>query len=739
MTENTPEMDSVADRARLTSGADTWHTEEAAGTLPRLMLSDGPHGIRQQREGGDALGIGDSVPATCFPPAVALGSTWNCELVQRVGAALGEEARAQGVHVLLGPGMNIKRSPLGGRNFEYISEDPHVTGEIASAMVDGIQSQGVAATPKHFAVNNQESDRMRVSADLDEQTLREIYLNAFETVVRDARPWALMSAYNRINGDFASAADWLLTGVLRREWGFDGIVMSDWGAVADRVASLHAGLDLEMPPSGTDDQIADAVRDGALEESFLDATVERLRLLAERVALERTQGYDADAHHAIAREAATESIVLLRNDGILPLDADRLERIAVIGEFAAVPRFQGGGSSRVVPTRLTPALDAIRATIADRAEVTYAPGFGAEGEDSLIAAAVETVRVADVALVFLGLPDHAESEGFDRTDLDLPFAQLRLLQAVTETGVPTVVVLSNGGVVSVSDWHQSVAALVEGWLLGQAGGEAMADVLFGTGAPSGRLTETIPLQLSDTPSYRTFPGGAGHVRYGEGLFVGYRHYDSADVEVAYPFGHGLTYTSFAYEDLEVARVEGGGCRVSFTVRNTGERAGSEVAQVYVGRDDARKDRPIHELRAFVKVHLKPGESARVERVLPSRAFAEWDLSHDRWNVTGGARLIEVGGSSRDIRLSTSVDVEGDGFVNELSPWSTIAEWRAHPVGGEMLTKLMGGFGAGVADRAPELLQMVLQIPLIKLTSWGIGLTVENVEVMAATANGDRSE
>jgi len=738
MNANTPPL-SVEERARLTSGADTWHTESHPAIAPALMLSDGPHGIRQQRQDGDALGIGDSVPATCFPPAVALGSSWDPDLAERVGRALGEEARAQGVHVLLGPGMNIKRSPLGGRNFEYLSEDPHLTGKLAAALVRGIQSQRVAATPKHFAVNNQETDRMRISADLDERTLREIYLRAFEMVVTQSRPWALMSAYNRIDGTFASEAHWLLTKILREEWGFDGLVMSDWGAVADRAASLAAGLDLEMPPSGTDSRIVEAVSRGELSEDVLDRAVQRLRTLAERVDLARTDGYDADAHHALATEAAAESIVLLRNSGILPLDPETVGTVAVIGSFAAHPRYQGGGSSRVVPTRLTGALEEITALVGDRAVVTHAPGFAEEGDlDALREEAVSVAREADVAVFFAGLPEHAESEGFDREDIELPRAQVAALDAVIATGTPVVVVLSNGGVVSVAGWHDRVAAVMETWLLGQGGGAATAEVLFGVREPGGRLAETIPQRLEDTPAHRFFPGRDGHVTYGEGLFVGYRHHDSGGADPAYPFGHGLSYTSFSYSEPRVEQAADGSWRVSFEVSNTGVRAGSEVAQLYVRTADASADSPVHELRAFRKVRIEPGESEAITFLLEARDFSTWDQSLHRWRVEGGPRTLEVASSSRTVRGTVVVEVAADGFVRPIDEWATVGEWLDHPVGGPLLSEIFSGFGGRVAERAPEILRLVLQVPLIKMTTWGIGLTPDGIAEMTEKANETRA-
>ncbi|RLP77906.1 beta-glucosidase [Mycetocola tolaasinivorans] len=757
MTSPTPDPSdlTLAEKASLTSGSATWYST-GAGDIPRLMLTDGPHGLRRQQEGGDNLGIGDSVPATCFPPAVGLGSSWNVDLARRIGEALGREAREQGVHVLLGPGMNIKRSPLGGRNFEYVSEDPHITGRIAAALVRGIQSRGVAATPKHFAVNNQETDRMRVSADVDERTLREIYLPAFEHVVTEARPWALMSSYNRINGVFASEDHSLQTELLRGEWGFDGVVMSDWGAVNDRVAAVSSGLDLEMPPSDTDAEIVAAVESGTLDEAVLDTVVERLRLLAARTtdpAL-ATDPVDIDAHHRLAADAAAEAMVLLRNEGgLLPLDAAAGERIAVIGEFARTPRYQGGGSSRVVPTRLSTALEEIR-SVAPAASVEFAAGFSLETEGSdagtlaaealateaLAAEAVAVAARADRVLLFLGLPDGYESEGFDRETLALPADQLALLTRVAALNAPVVVILSNGATVEVADWANSVEAILETWLLGQGGGLATAEVLFGLVSPGGRLTETIPLRLADTPSYLGFPGRDGHVVYGEGVYVGYRHYNTLNTPVAYEFGFGLTYTTFEYTDLSLVPGEtANSWRISVTVQNTGDRDGAEVVQAYVGVTESAPTRPAQELRGFAKLHLAAGESGTAVINLDARDFATWDAGQHRWRVDAGVFTVQVGSSSRHIRLTQAVEVSGDGWIPELSEQSTVGEWFAHPVGGQLLQSVRDRMEAFAAGGAPELLKMVEQVPIIKLTSWKMGLTLERVREMVAYVAAERSQ
>jgi beta-glucosidase len=664
----------LEEKASLTSGASFWYTKpvERVG-VPAIMVTDGPHGLRKQREGGDHLGIGDSVPATCFPPAVGLGSSWDVELIHRVGEALGTETSIENVAVLLGPGINIKRSPLCGRNFEYLSEDPIVSGVLGAAIVTGIQSKGVGTSLKHFAANNQENDRMRASSDVDARPLREIYLRGFQRVVEDAQPWTVMCSYNRINGVYASQDHWLLTEVLRGEWGYEGLVVSDWGAVNERVPSLAAGMDLEMPSSNgvTDAQLVAAVQDGSLDESVLDIAANRVLDLVHK----STEGagavegpLDVDAHHALAREAAGRSIVLLKNDGdLLPLAKDA--KIAVIGEFAEKPRYQGAGSSMINPTRLDTALEEIRALATD--EVDYAQGFSnaLEVSDAEVKAlreeAVIAASRADVVVVFLGLPARLESEGYDREDIDLPAAQLELLDAVVVANKNVVVVLSNGGVVALP-FAASVPAILEGWLLGQAGGGATADVLFGGVNPSGKLTETIPVRLEDTPAYLDFPGEFSHVRYGEGLFVGYRWYDARRMQVAYPFGHGLSYTTFSYGEATAAVDAGGDVEVTVAVTNTGDRAGHEVVQVYTSVAGSSVQRAPRELKAFASVALEAGETQVVTLTVRRQDLAYWDIRADRWVVEGGEYTVEAAASSRDIRASVPVTIEGDTFVLPLS-------------------------------------------------------------------------
>jgi beta-glucosidase len=709
----------LQEKASLTSGSNLWYTQPVpAKGVPAVMVTDGPHGLRKQRESADHLGVGTSVPATCFPPAVSLGSSWDPNLLRRIGEALGQETRANGVAVLLGPGVNIKRSPLCGRNFEYISEDPTLSGELGTALVTGIQSQAVGASLKHFAANNQESDRRRVSADVDERTLREIYLPAFEQVVTQARPWTVMCSYNRVNGVFASQNPWLLTQVLRDEWGFEGLVVSDWGAVVDRVTALTAGLDLEMPARGgrPDKQVATAVRAGELDEKVLDEAVRRVLYLVLRAApgLAEPGTADLEAHHALAREAAIAGSVLLKND---PVDGTPLLPLAgaggllVVGEFARTPRYQGGGSSLVNPTRLDDALGALRAAAGTR--VVFAPGFtipeGPAGDDGeLRTAAVAAASKAGTVVLFLGLPAGEESEGFDRSHLDVPPVQVQLLHAVAAVNPRVVVVLANGGVVTVTGWDHLAPAILETWLPGQAGGTAVADVLLGISAPGGRLAETIPHRLEDTPAFGNFPGEAKHVRYGEGVLVGYRWYDTRDVNVAYPFGHGLTYTTFAYGPLTatVDQTPDGTITVRTTVEvtNTGSRAGTEVVQLYVADPHAAVLRPTHELRAFRKVLLQPGETVEVVLDLDARALSYWHPGLRRW-------VLEVGSSSRDLRALTSVQVEGEPLWPELDDESTFGEWQSHPVGGPQLRAVLAPEGAESVPVDASMSVMLANMPL----------------------------
>ena len=646
--------------------------------------------------------------------------------------------------------MNIHRDPLCGRNFEYFSEDPIVAGVMGAGLVRGIQSRGVGSSLKHFAANNQEFDRMRASSDVDPRPLREIYLRGFERVVEDAQPWTVMCSYNRINGVYASEDPWLLTQVLRDEWGYDGLVVSDWGAVNDRVKGLPAGLDLEMPGSGggTDAQLVAAVHDGTLDEKALDLAAGRvLDLVRKAQARPAVDGpLDVDAHHALAREVAGRSMVLLRNEGgALPLRRDA--KIAVVGAFAQTPRYQGAGSSLINPTRLDTALDAIRD--AATADVAYAAGFplGEEGDAAALRdEAVAAASAADVVVAFLGLPPSAESEGYDREHIDLPGVQLELLDAVLEANPNTVVVLSNGSVVALP-FRDRVPAIVEGWLLGQAGGSATADVLFGDVNPSGKLTETIPLRLEDNPSYGNFPGEFGHVRYGEGLLVGYRWYDARGLEVAYPFGHGLSYTTFAYGDAAAAVDASGDVVVTVPVTNTGAVSGREVVQVYVSLGASAVERAPRELKAFASVEIAAGQTQDVRLTVRRADLAYWDVRVDRWIVEGGAYTVDVAASSRDIRSTTSVTVDGDAVNLPLTMESSVGDLMADPVAGPIVQQaiagMLGGAGgdaAGASMMADEdgMQKMMASFPVGRIAGFGIGgVTQEQIDGLIALANSAR--
>ena len=646
---------SLLEKAALLSGANTWQTRaiERAG-IPAVWMADGPHGVRRQVGSADHLGINGSEPATCFPTAATVAGSWDDELAEEIGTALGREASSQGVGVLLGPGLNIKRSPLGGRSFEYFSEDPELSGRLAAAYVRGIQSEGVAATPKHFAVNSQELRRMVSDSVIDERTLREIYLTAFEIVVREASPWGIMSSYNLVNGAYAHENAHLLIDILREEWGFSGAVVSDWGGSNDAVAAAAAGGTIEMPSPGFDSvrQLVAAVESGALSEADVDARAAEVIDLVRRVTAQPRAAVDLDAHHALARRAAAESSVLLRNDdALLPLAGGT--SVGLIGAFATAPRYQGAGSSLVNATRVPTLVDAVGASTLKLEGV--AEGFRRDGirDDELHREAVALACRAEVVVLALGLPEIAESEGLDRSTLQLPAEQVRLLRDVRAANPRTVVVLSAGGVVETS-WAEDAAALLHSYLGGQAGAEAIVDVLTGAVEPGGRLAETMPLRLADTPTAGMFPSAGRTAEYREGPFVGYRYYETAEVPVAFPFGFGLGYTTFSYAEL-VADAEG----VEVTVTNTGDRDGSDVAQLYIGRVGASGvARPVRELKGYAKVRLAAGESRRIRIPFGPRAFRYFDAAANAWQVEAGDYEVAVGSHVRDLAVRATITREG---------------------------------------------------------------------------------
>lgn len=656
----------LEEKASLCSGHDYWHSEgvPSAG-IPSVMLTDGPHGIRKRAEktSEKSHSILKGAPAICYPTASATACSWDADLLYKMGQALGDECLKERISVLLGPGVNIKRSPLCGRNFEYFSEDPFLAGEMAAAFINGVQSKGIGTSIKHYAVNNQETRRMTVNAVVDERTLRELYLAPFETAVKKAQPWTVMCAYNRLNGVYCAENKWLLTDVLRRDFGFEGIVVTDWGAENDRVEGLLAGQELEMPFSGgaNDRKIAQAVRDGKISEGFLDQMVDRLIDLAKKS--EKVLGdytYDAAAHHALAREIAGQCMVLLKNEGgLLPLKKN--QRVALIGEMAKRPRYQGAGSSQINPTQLDCAYDTM---VQEGIAVDYAPGYSTDrknkiSDDMLLSEAIAKAKGADVAVLFIGLTDEYETEGNDRKHMQLPPLHNRLVNEVSKVN-PNVVVVLAGGAAFELPWADRVPAILHSHLCGQAGGSAAVDILFGDVNPCAKLAETYPMVLADVPSTNYFPGTVVSVEYREGIYVGYRYYDKANVGVRFPFGYGLSYTTFEYSDLALSAgsiKDTDTLTVSFQVKNTGGVDGAEIAQVYVADVDSTIYRAPKELKGFRKIFLKAGEEKTVSVTLDKRAFAYYNVALGDWHVESGEFKILVGASSRDIRLEGSVEVQ----------------------------------------------------------------------------------
>jgi beta-glucosidase len=713
----------LEEKAALCTGASAWTTTpiERLG-VPEMLVSDGPHGVRRVPD-IHTLAI-EALPATCFPTASSLASTWDIDLIRQVGQALGEECLALAVDILLGPGANMKRTPLCGRNFEYYSEDPFLSGKLAASFIDGVQNQGVGASLKHFAANNQEFQRFSISTSVDERTLREIYLPAFEIAVKESKPWTVMCAYNKINGAYCSENHWLLVELLKNEWGFEGLVVSDWGAVHDRVAALQGGLDLEMPgPKPLRVQaVVEAVRRGELEESALDEAVRRILNIVFKAAETPKGGdFDVDAHHALARRAAAQGMVLLKNDGILPLQNPH--KIAVIGRSAKNPHFQGWGSSRINPTRVDIPFDELQ-KLAPDAELLYAEGYPAEDAfvQELIDAAVEAASAADVALLYISLPSYKESEGYDRVDLDLTGQQVALIQAVTKAQPRSVVILNNGSAIAMSEWIDGAAAVLEAWMMGQAGGGAIADILFGNVNPSGRLAETFPLRLADTPAYLHYPGGHGEVRYGEGIFVGYRYYDAREIPVLFSFGHGLSFTTFAYSSPRISTYacqDSDRLTVSVDVTNTGKIAGQETVQVYVHDRLSDLPRPPKELKGFAKVELQPGETKTVAIPLDFRSFAYYHPAHRQWITEDGEFDILIAASASDIRFRETVTLQSTlNLPCLLDRESTIREWindpRGLPVCDPVLQQIMERMGQvfGGGEKPVEAVKMeIMDMPL----------------------------
>ena len=644
----------LAEKCGILSGKDVWHTREVPGAqIPSIMLSDGPSGLRKQEGEGDHLGLNASVKATCFPSAATVANSWDPELAEKVGEALGREAAAKEVGVLLGPGLNVKRSPLCGRNFEYFSEDPYLAGKMAAAYIRGIQSMGISACPKHFAANAQEMHRMANDSVVDERTLRELYLTNFEIAIREGQPKTLMTSYNAVNGTYAHENQHLLSDILRGEWGYRGTVVSDWGGCNDFVESVRAGANLEMPGTGDDSptQLYQAVKDGRITEAEIDARVDELLALVLDVSLAEKPEADLEAQHLIALEAAEKSIVLLKNEGnILPLKREM--KIALIGDFAEVPRYQGAGSSLVNSYKVSVTTRLIQEAFPDAEN--FMPGFTREDkwDDAMAAAAVKIAGEADIALLYLGLPEVFESEGLDRPHMRIPDNQIRLLEAVEKANPNTVVVFSGGSAVEMP-WLSHCRALVWAGLGGQASAEAALKVLTGEVNPGGKLTETFPMTYEDLPVSHYYPGAQKTSEYRENLFVGYRYTETADCPVTFPFGHGLSYTTFTYDNLKADRDE-----VTFEITNAGTVDGDEVAQVYVAFPDSKIMRPARELKGFARVSLKAGETRQVTVRLDDKAFRYFNVGTNSWEIESGTYEILVGASVRDIRLKAAVEIQG---------------------------------------------------------------------------------
>lgn len=681
------------EKIKLVHGADFWRTHAIERlNIPQMMLSDGPHGLRKQAGESDHLGLNESLPAVCFPAGCAMGATFNIDLMHDMGELLGQYAKQENIHILLGPAMNIKRSPLCGRNFEYLSEDPLLTGELATAYVKGVQSQGVGTSPKHFAVNNQEYRRMTSSSNLSQRTLREIYLPAFEKVVKVAKPYTMMGAYNRINGEYACDHYQLLTQILRDEWGFEGLVVSDWGAVNAIVSNIKAGLDLAMPFSPVfDKQLRSAIEKGDLDEEILDRACERILSIIEKTAVASPrEPLSLEEGHAKAREFAQEAIVLLKNEAVLPLNPK--SKLAYIGPFAQSPRFQGGGSSHINSYRVVSAMEASRTM----GEYQFAEGFtlGDEGIDDerLLREAVEIANSSEVVVVFIGLPDAEESEGYDRTHLRLPQQQVKLLDALSETSAKIIAILHNGAPVEMP-WLDKVDGLLEVYLAGEAVGEAITDLLFGAVSPSGRLAETIPLRLEDTATYLTYGKDKDEVEYHEGIFVGYRYYTSKNLAVQFPFGFGLSYTSFSYKNLRLSSqsiTDQETVDISVEVTNTGDVVGKEVIQLYVSSDKSQLIRAKRELKAFKKVELQPGETKTVVFTLDSRAFAYWSEGERDWICETGNYHIQIASDAQTVLLAQTLHLTSTATVKEVfTVDSTVGDILANPRAAQVFGELMG--------------------------------------------------
>lgn len=737
----------LEEKAGLCSGLDFWHTKGVERlNIPSIMVSDGPHGLRKQAAEGDHLGINDSIKAVCFPAGCAVASSFDRELIKTMGGALGDECQAENVSIILGPAANIKRSPLCGRNFEYYSEDPYLATEMATNHILGVQSKDVGTSLKHFLANNQEHRRMTSSSEIDERTLREIYLAAFEGAVKNAKPWTIMCSYNKINGVYASENPEFLTKVLRDEWGFDGFVVSDWGAVNDRVEGLRAGLELEMPGSRgmNDAKIIKAVKDGILDESVLDQAVVRILDVIYKFEENKKGGvvFEKKQHDDLSRKISTESMVLLKNENILPLKKE--DKIAFIGKFAEKPRYQGGGSSHINSYKTTSALDAVKSI----SNVTYAKGYHTSVDSidySLIAQAVETAKAANVAVIFAGLPDSFESEGFDRSHMSMPNCQNKLIEEVCAVQPNTIVVLHNGSPVDMP-WIDKVKGVLEVYLGGQAVGAATIDVLFGTSNPCGKLAETFPIRLEDNPSYLYFLGEKDLVEYREGVFVGYRYYDKKKADVLFPFGFGLSYTTFDYSNVKISAdsiKDTDTVTVTVDITNTGTVPGKEIVELYVSQKESTIIRPIKELRGFEKVYLEPGQTETVSFTLSKRAFAYYNIQIHDWHVETGSYDILIGKSSRDIVGTATLLVVSTVVLPQIFTLnSTFGDLMGYPKAKSIMDPIVAAYslslelgldaendslGEGTGDM---MVAMFNNMPLRAILSFGNGTICEDDLIIA---------
>lgn len=741
----------LEEKASLCSGRDFWNTKavERLG-IPSVMLSDGPHGLRKQESEGDHLGLNESIPAVCFPAGCAIASSWDREVAKLLGQTLANECQAENVSTILGPAMNIKRSPLCGRNFEYLSEDPLLSSDMASAYVQAVQSKNVATSPKHFMANNQEFHRMTSDSIMDDRTMREIYLASFEKMVKEAKPWTMMGAYNKLNGTYLCENKLILTDILRDEWGFEGYVMTDWGAMNDRVDGLIAGCELEMPAMSdrTDKEIVAAVESGKLDQSILDQAVERFLTVIFNYVDNRDVSavFDREADHKVAQHLAEESSILLKNqDAILPLKKE--QKVAFIGQYAQEPRYQGGGSSHINSFKVESALEA-----AKDLSVSYVRGYDDRLDvavENLEKQALELAQQSDVAVLFIGLPDRYESEGYDRKHMQLPANQVELLEKISQVQENLVVVLHNGSAIEMP-WIDKVKGLLEVYLGGQAVGQATVNLLYGEVNPSGRLAETFPLRLQDTPSYLDYGGENDKSYYREGVFVGYRYYSSKEMPVLFPFGHGLSYTQFSYGQLELSQTEltdADTLAVTVRVTNTGICYGKEVVQVYVAAPNSKIIRPSLELRAFDKIGLEPGESKTVTVELDKRAFAYWDMDRQDWTVEEGDYTIIIGRSAEEKILEASVHVapaQPTRKVFHLN--STIGEILADKHAGPIFEQMMGSALGGnaeaqqVADSqsdavSAEMMQAMMEgMPIRQLLSFVPGIEKSMLEGLVAVLN-----